>query len=94
MDLICAQANVVFEYQFDANFSFTSYKNKMFFIWDGNYKYIDHVQTKKNDLHVFMDSIILAPRRDDILSLLIGLHNSNRSWSSPLVSLILFYVIS
>ena len=31
------QANAVFESQLDSNPSFTSYKNKIFFIWDGNH---------------------------------------------------------
>ena len=31
------QANVVFEFQMDSDPTFTPYKNKMFFTWDGNH---------------------------------------------------------
>jgi hypothetical protein len=34
-----AQANAVFETQLDDDLSLTSYKNNMFFIWDGNHKF-------------------------------------------------------
>jgi hypothetical protein len=34
------QAYVVFESDLDTDPSFTSYKNKMFFIWDGNHRYL------------------------------------------------------
>ena len=34
-----AQANVVFESQLDTDLSWMSYKNKMCFIWDGNYNF-------------------------------------------------------
>jgi hypothetical protein len=63
-----AQANAVFESQLDTDPSFTSYKNKMFFIWDGNHRffawksYIDRVHTEDYERHVFVDSIILALR--------------------------------
>jgi hypothetical protein len=33
------QANVMFESQLDTNPSFISYKNKMFFIWNGNHRF-------------------------------------------------------
>ena len=79
-----AQANAVFEIQLDADPSFTSYKNKMFFIWDGNHRffawksYIDRLHTEDYERHVFVDSIILAPELDDIPSLLIAMHDINK----------------
>jgi len=79
-----AQANAVFETQLDADPSFTSYKNKMFFIWDGNHRffawksYIDRLHTEDYERHVFVDSIILAPELDDIPSLLTAMHDVNK----------------
>ena len=79
-----AQANVVFESQLDTDLSLTAYKNKMFFIWDGNHRffpwknYIDRVYTEDFERHVFVDSIILAPEPDDIPSLLTAMHDINK----------------
>jgi len=78
------QANAVFESQLDTDPSFTSYKNKMFFIWDGNHRffawknYINRVHTEDYERHVFVDSIILAPQLDDIPSLLTAIHDINK----------------
>ena len=79
-----AQANAVFESQLDTDLSLTLYKNKIFFIWDGNHiffawkNYIDRVYTEDFERHVFVDSIILAPEPDDIPSLLIVMHDINK----------------
>ena len=90
-DEVCAswspnwsQANALFESQLDTDLSLTSYKNKMFFIWDGNHRYfawrnyIDRVYTEDYERHVFVDSIILASELDDIPSLLIIMHDINK----------------
>ena len=74
----------MFESQLDTDLSLTSYKNKMFFIWDGNHRffawrnYIDRVYTEDYERHVFVDSIILAPEPDDIPSLLTAMHDINK----------------
>jgi hypothetical protein len=79
-----AQVNAVFESQLDTDPSFTSYKNKMFFIWDGNHNffawksYIDRVHTEDYECHVFVDSIILASKPHDIPSLLTAMHDINK----------------
>jgi hypothetical protein len=72
----------VFDFQLDTDSSFTSYNNKIFFTWDGNHRFfawkkIDHVHTEDepHEPHVFVDSIILARQPNDILSLLIAMHN-------------------
>ena len=78
------QANAVFENQLDSDPTFTPYKNKMFFIWDGNHSffaqenYIDRVYTKYFERHIFVDSILLAPQHDDILSLSTAMHDINK----------------
>ena len=74
----------MFESQLDSNPSFTTYKNKIFFIYDGNHRfftwknYIDRVHTEDYEHHVFVDSIILAPEHDDILNLLTAMHDINK----------------
>ena len=79
-----SQANAVFESQLDTDLSLTAYKNKMFFIWDDNHKYftwtnyIDRIYTEDFEHHVFVESIILAPEPDDILSLLTAMHDINK----------------
>ena len=79
-----AQANGVFESQLDTDPSFTLYKNKMFFIWDGNHIFfawkncIDRVHTEDYEHHVFVNCIILEPQLDDIPSLLIVMHDINK----------------
>ena len=79
-----AQANAVFESQLDTDFSLTTYKNKIFFIWDDIHiffawrNYIDRVYTKDFERHVFVDSIILAPEPNDISSLLTAMYDINK----------------
>ena len=94
------QANAIFESQLDADLSFTSYKNKMFFVWDGNHRflawknYIDRVHTEDYERHVFVDSIILAPQPDDIPSLLTAMHDINKYSSKPLFLFFIYIVYS
>jgi hypothetical protein len=79
-----AQANAFFESQLDTDLSLTSYKNKILFIWDGNHRffawknYINRVYTEDYEYHDFVDSIILAPKPDDIPSLLTTMHDINK----------------
>jgi hypothetical protein len=79
-----ARANAVFESQLDSDPSFTSYKNKLFLIWDGNHKffawksYIDRVYTEDYERHVFVDSIILVSESDVIPNLLNVMHDINK----------------
>ena len=92
------QTNAVFESQLDWDPSFTSYKNKMFFIWDGNYRflswknYIDRVHTEDYEHYVLMDSIIWGPQPEDIPSLLIVIHDIDKWCSYLLVFFQLFLV--
>lgn len=77
-------SQAIFEFQLDTNSSFTSYKDKIFFVWNGFHSffawknYIDRRHTEDYERHVFVNFIILVPQVHDIQILLIAMHDINK----------------